>query len=280
MPGGRSDSCDDGEVTERQKASTGSDVPNTTPVSAAGTPIKRPAVSVFLGYLGFGATVQQLPGMDRTTPAWRAAGLGLAVGIAFGGAAICRPCRRHRPHPRSRRDRRGPHHRRRPRAVVGTHPRRRRGGRLIMGAREAALFNGALPWVLAAVPAESRGRVAGWFGLSMWAGLARGPLETVAAAHLAGLSAAWTAIAALGVLSALIASTTRRQTTGQTAGADRTTSWRQGPTARGGPARSDLRCSRLRLRHQLRAPGALPRSLDGRRVLDRTDRLRGGIPVR
>jgi len=200
-------------------------------VTAAGGPIKRLAASVFLGYLGFGATLQLLP-------AWIAQRLhggplvvGLAVGIAFGAAAICRPLA-------GRAGDTG-----HARGVVVTAGLLITVGalrqwsaptlgvivaaRLIMGAGEAALFNGAIPWVLTAVPAERRGRVAGRFGLSMWAGLALGPLATVAAIHVSGLSAAWMVIAALGVLSALIASTTRRQAVDQAAAAGRTTSWRQ-----------------------------------------------------
>jgi MFS family permease len=231
VPGRRSDCRDDGDVTERGEAGADGDIPNSTPVPATGSPIRRLASSVFLGYLGFGATLQLLP-------AWIAHRLhggplvvGLAVGIAFGAAAICRPLA-------GRAGDTG-----HARGVVVT------GGilitagalgqwlaptlgvivaaRLVMGAGEAALFNGALPWVLAAIPAEHRGRVAGWFGLSMWAGLALGPLATVAAIHLAGLSAAWMVIAALGALSALITLTTRRQTVDQAAAASRTISWRE-----------------------------------------------------
>src|SRR3981081_1160132 len=58
-----------------------------------------------------------------------------------------------------------------------------------MGAGEAALFSAALPWVLAGTPAGRGGRVAGWFGLSMWGGLALGPL-------LAGLGHRWGGAAA------------------------------------------------------------------------------------
>jgi len=224
---GSSDCRDDGDLTERVNAGIGPDAPSTTPVA----PIKRLAASVFLGYLGFGATLQLLP-------AWIAQRLhggplivGLAVGVAYGAAAICRTLA-------GRAGDTG-----HARGVVVTAGIQITAGalgqwlaptlgvivaaRLIMGAGEAALFNGALPWVLAAVPGERRGRVAGWFGLSMWAGLALGPLATVAATHVAGLSAAWMAIAPLGVLSALIASATRRQTIGQAPAVGRRTSWRE-----------------------------------------------------
>jgi MFS family permease len=228
----RSDCRHDSDVTEREeRASAGPEDRRTAPVSAAGVPIKRLATSVFLGYLGFGATLQLLP-------AWIAHRLhggplvvGLAVGIAFGAAAICRPLAGRAGDAGHARG-----------VVVAAGVLITVGAlgqwlastlgvvlaaRVIMGAGEAALFNGALPWVLAGIPAEHRGRVAGWFGLSMWAGLALGPLATVAAIHLAGLSAAWMVIAALGALSALITLTTRRQTVDQAAAASRTISWRE-----------------------------------------------------
>lgn len=226
----RSNCRGDGDVTGREQDGIGLNVRTTAPVTAVGGPINRLAASVFLGYLGFGATLQLLP-------AWIAQRLhggplvvGLAVGIAFGAAAICRPLA-------GRAGDTG-----HARSVVVTAGLLITIGalgqwlaptlavvvvaRLVMGAGEAALFNGALPWVLAGIPAEHRGRVAGWFGLSMWAGLALGPLATVAATHVAGLAAAWMVIAALGVLSAVIASTTRRQIISQTAGTGRRTEWR------------------------------------------------------
>ncbi|WP_160040602.1 MFS transporter [Mycobacterium interjectum] len=202
-----------------------------TPATAVGGPIRRLAASVLLGYLGFGATLQLLP-------AWIAQRLhggplvvGLAVGIAFGAAAICRPLAGRAGDAGHARG-----------VVVAAGVLITVGAlgqwlaptlgvvlaaRLIMGAGEAALFNGALPWVLAGIPAENRGRVAGWFGLSMWAGLALGPLATVAATHVFGLATAWMAVAALDVFSALIASTTRRQTIDQTTSVSRTPTWRQ-----------------------------------------------------
>ena len=73
-----------------------------------------------------------------------------------------------------------------------------------MGAGEAALFSGALPWVLAGDPVAQRGRLAGWFGLSMWGGLAAGPVI----ASLVGDRVWWTVVG-LAVLSTILVSTTR-----------------------------------------------------------------------
>ena len=76
--------------------------------------------------------------------------------------------------------------------------------RLVMGAGEAALFSGALPWVLAGAPVAQRGRLAGWFGLSMWGGLAGGPVI----ASLVGDRVWWTVVG-LAVLSTILVWTTR-----------------------------------------------------------------------
>ena len=56
--------------------------------------------------------------------------------------------------------------------------------RLVLGAGEGALFTGALAVVLRDAPPLRRGRLIGHFGLSMWGGLALGPV--VAAALGAG----------------------------------------------------------------------------------------------
>lgn len=222
---------DNGDVTERAEAEAGLDGQRTAAVSEAGGPVTRLTAAVFLGYLGFGATLQLLPVWIAQQLHGGPVVVGVAIGIAFGAAAICRPLA-------GRAGDTG-----HARAVVVTAGVLITVGalgqwlaptlgvvlvaRIIMGAGEAALFNGALPWVLAGVPAHHRGRVAGWFGLSMWAGLALGPLVTVAAINTAGLAAAWMTVAASGALSALTASMTRRQRIDQAAPVSPTTSWRQ-----------------------------------------------------
>ncbi|MGH3430326.1 MAG: MFS transporter [Rhizomicrobium sp.] len=81
--------------------------------------------------------------------------------------------------------------------------------RVAMGIGEAALFSGVLPWVLSASEPARNGRVAGWFGLSMWGGLAAGPLLTVAA-HAVGDSATlWALVIALPVGSTILILSTR-----------------------------------------------------------------------
>ncbi|SKC35000.1 Predicted arabinose efflux permease, MFS family [Krasilnikoviella flava] len=85
--------------------------------------------------------------------------------------------------------------------------------RLLVGLGEGLLFSGALPWVLAAAPAARRGRVAGWFGLSMWTGLTVGPAAAVLTAGLgaAGTTLAWVlAVAAPLTALGLVASAGRQ----------------------------------------------------------------------
>jgi predicted MFS family arabinose efflux permease len=65
------------------------------------------------------------------------------------------------------------------------------GARLVLGAGEGALFTGALAAVLRDAPAARRGRLIGHFGLSMWGGLAIGPVLAAAA----GGDALWVAAA-------------------------------------------------------------------------------------
>jgi MFS family permease len=77
-------------------------------------------------------------------------------------------------------------------------------GRLVMGVGEAALFSGALPWVLHGVAADRRGRISGWFGLAMWSGLAAGPAIAVAARAAGGPTAAWSAVLVAPLVSAAL----------------------------------------------------------------------------
>ena len=81
-----------------------------------------------------------------------------------------------------------------------------------MGLGEAALFSGALPWVLAGISPSRAGRVAGWFGLSMWCGLSAGPLLALAAGHFGGSRAVWSLVIALPLVSAATIASTPRST--------------------------------------------------------------------
>jgi MFS family permease len=82
--------------------------------------------------------------------------------------------------------------------------------RLCLGAGEASLFTGAVAWVIQGTPPTKRGRIAGWFGLSMWAGIATGPFVAVAITRAAGGRAVWTAVTVLPLVALALVATTPR----------------------------------------------------------------------
>ncbi len=169
-------------------------------------------LAVLFGYLALGATLQELPsylvGRFHAGPLT----VGLTIGLSFAGTAVARPFA----------GRAGDSGRSRAVACAGaTLTAGAAAGhllapdirwllvaRVLMGVGEAALFSGSLPWVLAAIEPARAGRLAGWFGLSMWGGLSAGPLLAVAARSLGGATAVWALVIALPAVStALIAST-------------------------------------------------------------------------
>jgi MFS family permease len=135
-------------------------------------PLVRLWTAVLFGYLVLGATLQELPhyvaGRFHAGPF----AIGVTVGIAFAGTAVARPLA----------GRAGDAGRSRSTATAGAlltavaaagHLLAPDLGlllaaRLLMGAGEAALFSGTLPWVLAGVRPSRAGRVAGWFGLASY----------------------------------------------------------------------------------------------------------------
>ena len=171
-------------------------------------PVRRLWLAVLCGYLAFGATLQALPAYVPEKLGGGALASGTAVGIAFLATACGRPVAGwladagwSRP------------------VVLAGGVLTALGGlgqlvapnlavlliaRLVMGAGEAALFSAALPWVLAGTRMAQRGRVAGWFGLSMWGGLAAGPV-------IASLvwDRVWWVVVGLAAASALLVLTTR-----------------------------------------------------------------------
>jgi len=72
--------------------------------------------------------------------------------------------------------------------------------RLILGAGEGALFTAAIGWVLHDADAGRRGKIAGHFGLSMWTGLAGGPVLGAVLLSLAGYRAVWLTAGLLPVI--------------------------------------------------------------------------------
>jgi MFS family permease len=182
--------------------------------SSTAVPVRRLWVAVLCGYLALGATLQALPTFVPLRFGGGALASGTAVGVAFFTTALTRPFA----------GRFADAGRARPVVMLGGVLGALGGlghlwapnfsvlivARLVMGAGEAALFSGALPWVLANAPTTRRGRVAGWFGLSMWGGLAAGPLLAAVLA-VSGFTAVWTAVVMLGLISTALVFSTHGQ---------------------------------------------------------------------
>lgn len=180
---------------------------------ATAVPLRRLWGAVLCGYLALGATLQELPGYLTGRFGAGPVVTGLAVGLAFAATALVRPFA----------GLAGDGGWSRPVVVAGAglttlaalgHLLAPNVGvvlaaRLVMGVGEAALFSGALPWVLSGAPPGRRGRVTGWFGLSMWGGLALGPVLAVLGHGLGGFRAVWWLVAALPVVSGVLVVSTR-----------------------------------------------------------------------
>ncbi|MFP5021857.1 MFS transporter [Pseudonocardia phyllosphaerae] len=175
-------------------------------------PIRRLWCAVLFGYLAFGGTLQAL---TRWVPDQLGGGpieTGVAVGAAFAATAIARPFAGRAGDAGLARA-----------AVIASGLLVASGAlgqlvapnllvmviaRLVMGLGEAALFSAALPWVLHGLAPERRASVAGWFGLSMWGGLALGPLVVTAGGLLLDPEQVWWVIIGFGLVAAAFAATT------------------------------------------------------------------------
>jgi MFS family permease len=78
------------------------------------------------------------------------------------------------------------------------------GARLILGAGEGAVFTAALGWVLSGAAPARRGQIAGHFGLSMWSGLAGGPVLGAALLAISGYRAVWLLACCLPIIAWLL----------------------------------------------------------------------------
>lgn len=179
--------------------------------TGAKPPVVRLWVAVFLGYSSLGATLQLLPGWLEARLGSSEAFIAVAIGIAFAATAVCRPLAGWVGDAGASK------------AVVVTggllvvigssgqlfseRPGLIIAARLAMGAGEACVFSGALPWVLRGTDVSRRGRVAGWFGMSMWSGLALGPVAAAAVAHQSQRTA-WALVLLMGTACAAVAGTT------------------------------------------------------------------------
>ena len=176
-------------------------------------PIGRLWLAVLAGYLALGATLQTLPALVGQRFHGGPLATGLAVGIAFAATAAVRPFA----------GRAGDSGLSRRTCVLGGVLTAVGGlgqylapdlavlllARVVQGAGEAALFSAALPWVLASTAGHGRGRVAGWFGLSMWSGLAAGPALAAIVDQQWGERTVWFGVIGAGFLAAVLVATTR-----------------------------------------------------------------------
>lgn len=83
--------------------------------------------------------------------------------------------------------------------------------RLFLGAGEGALFTGSVGWILAHTAQAQRGKVAGQFGLSMWMGMASGPILGTVLLSLGPYRDVWIAASVLPMLAFALVSSTRTE---------------------------------------------------------------------
>jgi MFS family permease len=81
--------------------------------------------------------------------------------------------------------------------------------RLFLGAGEGALFTGSVGWILAHTEQSQRGKVAGHFGLSMWMGLASGPMLGTALLAIGAYRNVWIAATIIPMFSGVLVASTR-----------------------------------------------------------------------
>ncbi|SJZ35682.1 Predicted arabinose efflux permease, MFS family [Enhydrobacter aerosaccus] len=82
--------------------------------------------------------------------------------------------------------------------------------RLALGAGEGALFTASIGWVLQQAEPSQRGRVVGHFGLSMWTGLAAGPVLGAAILAIGTYRSVWIAASAFPIIAWMLIAQTRR----------------------------------------------------------------------
>ncbi|HZZ19818.1 MAG TPA: MFS transporter [Opitutaceae bacterium] len=81
--------------------------------------------------------------------------------------------------------------------------------RLFLGAGEGALFTGSVGWILAHKEQSQRGEVAGHFGLSMWTGLAGGPMLGTAILTFSSYRSVWIAASVIPLAAWMLVASTR-----------------------------------------------------------------------
>lgn len=81
--------------------------------------------------------------------------------------------------------------------------------RLFLGAGEGALFTGSVGWILAHSEQSQRGKIAGHFGLSMWMGLASGPMLATALMAIGTYRDVWMAASIIPIFAWVLVASTR-----------------------------------------------------------------------
>lgn len=190
------------------------------PASGQSAPVARLWVAVLFGYLALGATLQVLPAFAERRFQAGPVLVGAIVGLPSLAAAMFRPLAgsvADSGHARI--------------SVLLAGAFGILGGighlwspdllelllaRLLLGASEGAMFVAAVTWVLRAAEPNRRGRIAGWFGLSMWGGLALGPALSFTVERVGGVLAVWIAVVALPAAGLALTLSTRSSPHAQT----------------------------------------------------------------
>ncbi|WP_394850900.1 MFS transporter [Pendulispora brunnea] len=175
-------------------------------------PFVRLWLATFFGYVALGVTLQSLPDYLVNRFGAGPLGVGIVIGVASVAAAVTRPLV-------GRAADRGLARR----VVLAGGLLGVAGGlghllapnlaalflaRLCLGAGEGSVFTGAVAWILQFAATDRRGRMAGWYGLSMWAGLAVGPFAALVLLRAGGSITVWGAVTALPVLTWGLVATT------------------------------------------------------------------------
>ncbi len=175
---------------------------------AAVLPYRSLWAACFLGYASIGMTIQVMPSFTRDHLDANAVVAGLAVTIGSLATMLSRPFAGRFADVRGSR----------PIVIAGALLGVVGGllhlfattlpvlilARLVLGAGEGALFTGCIGWVLAHAEPSRRGKIAGHFGLSMWAGLACGPMLGAAVLIVGGYRDVWMAASVLPAVGAVL----------------------------------------------------------------------------
>jgi MFS family permease len=181
--------------------------------SDAAVPYWRLWSACFLGFGAIGMTIQVMPAYAHERLGANAITAGLAVTIGSLGTMISRPVSgRFADQSGGRRVAMagailavigGIGH------VVATNLPVLVVARLFLGTGEGALFTGSVGWILTHTAQSERGRIAGHFGLSMWTGLASGPMLGTAILSFGTYRDVWIAASIIPMLAWVLVASTR-----------------------------------------------------------------------